>query len=77
VTQAINDAREWRSVERNRSRVDRGQRGGITNAVFGQVRNRAIDGQSNAFGKAFPYKNSLVILKAGCFGNVDDYNVDS
>jgi Caudovirus prohead serine protease len=45
------------------------------NAVFGGVKNRAIDGQSNAFGKAFPYKNSLVLLKAGCFGNVDDYNV--
>jgi HK97 family phage prohead protease len=45
------------------------------NAIYDQARNRAIDGQSNAFGKAFPYKNSLVLLRAGCFGNVDDYNV--
>jgi HK97 family phage prohead protease len=77
VTQAINilDAREWRSVERNRSRVDRVRHGGIMNAVLGEVRYRAIDGQSNAFDKVFPYKNSLVLLKAGCFGNVDDYNV--
>jgi HK97 family phage prohead protease len=51
-----------------------GQRGGVMNAIFGSVKNRAIDGQSNAFDKAFRYKNSLVILKAGCFGNVDDYN---
>jgi HK97 family phage prohead protease len=45
------------------------------NAILGDVKNRALDGQSNAFGKPFRYKDGIVMLKASCFGNVDDHNV--
>jgi hypothetical protein len=70
------DAADWRVLERNRSRVERGgNSGNVVNAIFGGVTNRALDGQFNAFNRPFIYKDRIVILKPDCLGNVADHNV--
>jgi prohead serine protease len=69
------DAADWRVLERNHARFDRCRDGGIVNAVFSDVTNRALDGQFNAFNKPFAYKDSIVILKPGWFGNVANNRV--
>lgn len=70
------DASDWSVLERNRSRVERcGNSGSVVNAVFSDVTDRALDGQFCAFDKPFAYKESIVILKPGCFGDVGQYNV--
>jgi phage head maturation protease len=70
------DAADWRVLERNRSRVERGgNSGNVVNAIFRDVTNRALDGQFNAFNRPFIYKDRIVILKPDCLGNVADQNV--
>jgi HK97 family phage prohead protease len=71
----ILDAREWRSVERNRSRVDRGQRGGYQNAIFNSIKDRALDGQIIRFNIPFPYKDGIVMFEPDAFGDVEDHRV--
>jgi HK97 family phage prohead protease len=69
------DAADLRVFERGQAVVERYNRGGFMNALMGEVTNRALDGQANPFNKAFPYRNSVVLLKAGCFGKLNDHKV--
>jgi phage head maturation protease len=63
------------ALERGHAKIQRQRIGGVMNATFGDVTNRALDGQFNAFDKPFAYKESIIILKAGCYGNLADHRV--
>jgi hypothetical protein len=45
------------------------------NAIFDVVDDLALDGQFVAFNVPFPYRNDIVMLKPGCFGNVSNLRI--
>ncbi|MDH2357692.1 HK97 family phage prohead protease [Bradyrhizobium sp. SSUT112] len=69
------DPADLRSLERGEARAFRVQRGGTMNAIFDVVDDLALDGQFVAFNVPFPYKNEIVMLKPGCFGDVANLRV--
>jgi HK97 family phage prohead protease len=73
----ILDAREKRSVERSRAKLERfnGGHGGYSNAMYGSIKNRALDGQIIGFNIPFEYKNELIMFLPGSFGDLETHAV--
>jgi Caudovirus prohead serine protease len=73
------DAADMRKIGKNRDRIERfnSQHGGYRNAIFGGVKNRALDGSALKFNTPFPFpnKNRLVMFEPDCFGDLDQRTV--
>jgi len=66
---------DMRPLERGQERVARYKRGGYQNALFADVNNRALDGESMQFNTVFDYKGTKVLIKAGAFGDISSNSV--
>jgi hypothetical protein len=69
------DTADARLLERNEARAYRVERGGAMNAIFDVVEDQALDGQVVKFDVPFPYKGDLIMLRAGCFGDINNQRV--
>jgi Caudovirus prohead serine protease len=66
---------DMRVLEKGAARAAHIRSGGLRNAMFHDVKDRAIDGQSNRFNVPFPYGNGNIMLKPNCFGDLTNKKV--
>ena len=71
----IIDAADARAFEKSHTRAARFRSGGLRNVIFHDVKDRAIDGQSNRFNVPFPYGNGIIMLEPNCFGDLTNKKV--
>jgi hypothetical protein len=76
VSDLINiDAQYMRVMQRGHDRVERSQSGGFRNAIYNNVKNRALDGQALKFNVPIPYNDTLIMFEPDAFGDIDQHTV--
>jgi hypothetical protein len=66
---------DMRALEKSAARAARIRSGGLRNAIFHDVKDRAIDGQANRFNVPFPYGTGIIMLTPKCFGDLTNKKV--
>jgi HK97 family phage prohead protease len=69
------DVRDWRALERGHGRAERCQSGGYRNAIYNNVKDRALDGQAIRFNVPVPYNGTLIMFEPDAFGDIERHTV--
>jgi phage head maturation protease len=71
----VTNAHDWRVLKNGHERAERCQSGGYRNAIFGSVKNRALDGQFVKFNVPISYNDTLIMFPPDAFGDIGQYTV--